>query len=259
MKKKIVIANWKMNLNLKETKDLTKKIIQDLKKIKKLKNLEIVLCPSFPAIFAVKNLISQARKLPVYLGAQNVFWEEKGAYTGEVSVPILKELGVKFIILGHSERREYLKEDNEMIHKKTRIVLAHHLIPILCVGETFEERLAGQKDVIIIKQVSRALEGIALDKKDKLIIAYEPVWVIGSGQAVKPDDAKEANLIIKQRLFDLFPVDFVENNIRLIYGGSVDKTIIKDFIEKDIDGFLIGGSSLEPEEFIEIIKILSVS
>ncbi|MFN3301834.1 MAG: triose-phosphate isomerase [Patescibacteria group bacterium] len=259
MKKKIAIANWKMNLNLKETKNLTVEILDGLEKIE-FKNTEIVFCPSFLALKDVGEIIkkyTKRYKWPIYLGAQDVFWEEKGAYTGEVSPLTLREIGVNFVILGHSERRIYLKEDDEMVHKKTRIALFHHLIPILCVGETLEEREDGRRDLILIKQVSYGLEGIKLGKDDKFIVAYEPVWAIGSGQAVEPKELEHAIFIIKQRLVDLFGLDLVEKNFRLIYGGSVDSSNIKEFIDRKIDGFLIGAASLKAKEFIEIIKLLS--
>lgn len=262
MKKKIVIANWKMSLSLKETEELTKEIMIGLKKMKDLSNLEIVFSPSFPALFSVKKIIEQYPNLKevVYLGAQNVFWEERGAYTGEVSVMMLKELGINYIIVGHSERRNYLKEDEEMIHKKIRIVLNHNLIPIICVGEKFEERQLGQKDIIIIKQISSALEGINFNENNKIIVAYEPVWVIGSGQAVAPVEAEYTNRVIKQRLIDFLPLDFVEKNVRLIYGGSVDKNNIRGFMEKEnIDGVLVGGASLKAKDFLEILlEILKI-
>jgi len=256
MKKKIIIANWKMSLGLKETGSLTSEILKGLKKIKNLQNLEIVLCPSFIALPMVKELVKNS-SLPIFLGAQNVFWEEKGAYTGEVSVSMLKELGVNYIIVGHSERRDYLKEDDEMVHKKIRIVLDYNLIPILCIGETFEERQLGQKDYVIIKQLSTSLEGINFEKNDQLVIAYEPVWVIGSGQAVAPEEAEYTNQVIIQRLIDLFPMELVKNNFRIIYGGSVDSTNIKNFARRKIDGFLVGGASLEALEFLKIIELCS--
>ena len=255
MKKKIVIANWKMALTIKETEKLSKEIINGLKKINP-KNIEIVFSPSFIALPSIKKIIEDS-SVPISLAGQNLFWEERGAYTGEISPLVLKEIGVNFVIIGHSERRGYLKEDDEMIHKKVRIALIHNFIPILCVGETFREKEEGQTDLVLIKQISYGLGGIDLTKKNKFIVAYEPVWSIGSGQAVKPYELEHACFIIKQRLVDLFGLDLVEENFRIIYGGSVDSNNVKDLIKRKIDGFLVGGASLDAEEFIKIINVLS--
>lgn len=255
MKKRVIIANWKMSLALKETEKLTNELLNGLRG-KNLKNTDVILCPSFTAIKSISEIIKK-NELPISLGAQNVFWQERGAYTGEISPLMLKELGVEYIIIGHSERRAYLKETDETVHQKIKIALANNFVPILCVGETFEERQMGKKDAVVIKQTSAAVERLNLADKDKFIVAYEPVWVIGSGQAVAPKEAEEMNLIIKERLIDIFGTELVEKNIKIIYGGSVDSSNIKGFLEKNIDGFLIGGASLKSQEFIKIITILS--
>lgn len=255
MKKNIIIANWKMNLGLSQTISLTKDILSGLKKNKKdWAKIDIILCPSYVYLSEVKNLIN---KSDIALGAQDCFWEERGAYTGEVSPAQLKEMDCQYVIIGHSERRQYLNETDEMIHKKIKTALEVGLIPILCVGETFEERQKGIKDYVIINQVNRALEGINLKANQQLIIAYEPVWVIGSGQAVKPEEAEYANRIILQQVIDLYPLPIIRSNIRTIYGGSVDHTNVKDFVQQDtIDGVLVGGASLRAEEFVKMINQL---
>ena len=255
MKKNIIIANWKMNLGLSQTISLTKDILNGLKKIKKdWSKIDIVFCPSFPYLAEVNNLV---KRLKIDFGAQDCFWEERGAYTGEISPLQLKEMGCRYVIIGHSERRLNLNEDDEMVHKKVKAALDIGLIPILCVGETFEERQKGIKDYVIINQVSRALEGIDLKASQQLVIAYEPVWVIGTGQAVSPEEAEYVNRIILQRVIDLYPLPIVRNNIRIIYGGSVDRLNIKNFIEQEtIDGVLVGGASLKAAEFVEIINRL---
>lgn len=256
MRKRIVIANLKLGLSLKETENLTEEIIKELSQEKKLKNLEIVICPSFPAIPRVYDLI-KVSPVPISLGAQNVFWEEKGAYTGEVSVLMLKELEVSYVIIGHSERREYLKESEEMINKKVKVALAHNLIPIVCVGETLEERERSQKEKVISRQINEAFKDIEFNKNNKIIVAYEPVWVIGSGQAITAEEAENTGFFLRGKLTNLFPPDFIEKNIKVIYGGSVDSKNIRDFAKKNIDGFLIGSASLKAVEFCQIIKILS--
>lgn len=255
MKKKIIVANWKMNLSLSESERLTRSILKGLIPFKKkLAKVEIVFCPHFTALPLVKNLISRT-KIKIGLGAQNVFWEKKGAFTGEISSLMLKEFDCQYVICGHSERREYFKETDEMIHKKVVAVLDSGLIPILCVGEKFDQRQNGAKDYVIIQQVSHALEGVNLDSNQQLIIAYEPVWVIGSGQAVRPQEAEYTHQVIYQRLIDLFPLELVQKNIRIIYGGSVDSSNIKGFLDKKaIDGVLVGGASLKADEFVKIIE-----
>jgi len=258
MKKKIIIANWKMNLGLPETKILTKEILAGLEKNPSiLERLDLVFCPAFPLIHLVKSLINESKKFKnkIAVGAQDVFWEEAGAYTGEVSPRLLYQLGCRYVIIGHSERREILKETDEMVHQKAKTCLLNHLIPIVCVGETFDERQKGLKDLRVIIQVSGALEGVGLETNQNIIIAYEPVWVIGSGQAVDPTEAEYTHRVILQRLIDFYSLPIVKNNIHLIYGGSVDSKNIKKFLEQEtIDGALIGGASLKAEEFLRILS-----
>lgn len=256
MKRKIIIANWKMNLGLPQTILLTKDILNGFKKNKDdFSKIDIVLCPSFTYLSEIKKIVTKSN---IALGAQNCFWEERGAYTGEISAFQLKEMGCQYVIIGHSERRQYLNETNEMIHQKIKSALENGLIPILCVGETFDERQKGVKDYVILNQVGRALEGISLKAYQQLIIAYEPVWVIGSGQAVKPEEAEYANRIILQKVIDLYPLPIVRNNIRIIYGGSVDRTNVRNFVQQEtIDGVLVGGASLRAEEFIKMCEIIA--
>ncbi len=245
----IVIANWKMNLKAPERNRLVKEIIKGLKSVE---DVEVVLCPSFISLQEVGRLI---KKAPLKLGAQDVFWEEKGAYTGEISPLMLEEMNCEYVIVGHSERRTYLGETQEMIHKKIRVALAESLVPILCLGETFEERQQGDKDYVIINQLNSALEGLKLDPHQQMVIAYEPVWVIGSGQAVQPVEAKYVDRLIRQMLLDLFPFELIESNFRIIYGGSVDSSNVKAFLsEANMDGVLVGGASLKADEFVKIIK-----
>lgn len=261
--KPTIIANWKMKLGYKESISLTNKIRDGLiKKENKIyeraigiknkwaRRMDIVLCPSFISIAEVRKNTYNAG---IKMGAQDIFWEEKGAYTGEISASMLKELSVEYVIIGHSERRQYLSETDEIVHKKLKLAFGARLIPILCIGETFEERKAGQKDYVIIKQLIKALEGIELDKEQKLIIGYEPVWVIGSGQAVAPEEAELSAQLIKKSLLDLFEQEFIDNNINVVYGGSVTSNDSKGFLKQpNIKGLLIGGASLDAEEFLKI-------
>lgn len=247
-----------MSMGLKETEDLTQEVSRGLNKTD-IENTDVVLCPSFTALKSVSEIIKK-NKLPIFLGAQNVFWQEKGAYTGEISPLMLKELGVKYIIIGHSERRVNLKETDEMINKKIEIALAYNLIPILCVGEMFEERQRGEKDSVINKQIAGAFKGINFNIDNNLIIAYEPVWAISSsgyGQIVEPPEAEDTSLVIKQQLIDIFGSEKVTKRVKIIYGGNVDSSNVKGFLEKNVEGFLVGGASLKLQEFIKIITILS--
>ncbi len=290
MKNKIyLIANWKMQLLNKEAENLATQIIQEYKntriqeykntRIQEYKNtriqeLKIILCPTFTALSKVGEIIKncQLSNVPagrdqMSLGSQDVFEHEKGAYTGEVSTLQLKELGVEYVIVGHSERRQYLKETDEDVNRKVKVVLDNNLVPILCVGETFDERRIGKTDLVLIRQVSRALADVKLDAPKgamkgvkELIIAYEPVWVIGSGQAIAPTDAEHAARVIKQTLLDFFDQETIEKNIAIIYGGSVDESNINDFIiDGLLDGVLVGGASLTKEKFMPLIRQLTNS
>ncbi len=251
MKKPLLVANWKMNLGVSRSVVLTEKIVA---KLGQTKSAEIVLCPSFTAIPAVGVVLHGST---LKLGAQDLFWEERGAYTGEVSAEMLNELGCRYVIVGHSERRQYLGENNTMVHQKTRAALAGGLTPIICVGETFDEKSQGQTEYVVMQQVSAALSGISLLAKEEIVIAYEPVWVIGSGRAVEPTEAERVVKVIRHLLLDFYPRDIVQDHCRVVYGGSVDHANIKQFIAAtDGDGALVGGASLQFEEFSQIVTAL---
>lgn len=254
MKKTIFVANWKMNLTIKETIFLVEQLQNSLKEVDSTR-VEIILCPAFTALQATSLKLEKSSVTQFKLGAQNIFWQEKGAFTGEISPQMLEEVGCRYVIIGHSERRQNLGETDEMVNKKIRTTLKYNLIPILCVGETYEERQKGIRDVVVAQQVGKALEGLELFGTKQIIIAYEPVWVIGTGQAVEPEDADHSHRIIKEALFEFFPVDVVENHFNIIYGGSVDSTNIKSFIDQEnIDGVLVGGASLKVDEFVKMIN-----
>jgi len=257
-KKPLIFANWKMHFTSKEAEKTTLEILKLLAKEKiNPREIEIVLTPSFTALKGVAQLI---KGTGLKLGAQDCFWEEKGSFTGEVSPFDLKELGVEYVIIGHSERRENLGETDGMIHKKIKAAFKANLVPLLCVGETFDERQKGIKDYKIMNQITRAFEGIKIKSGDRLIIAYEPVWVIGSGQAVAPEEAHYVNQVIKQRMIDLIGPALAEETTSFIYGGSVDENNIKNFMQCEIDGILceagvlVGGASLKAEQFVRLIK-----
>lgn len=254
MKKPIFIANWKMNLSSAETAALVSELGKSIDK-KSVDKVDIVVCPSFTALPPANKLLEKKNPAKLELGAQNVFWEEKGAFTGEISVKMLKEAGCSFVVVGHSERRQNLGETDEMVNKKIKAVLGAGLVPVVCVGETFAEREKGIRDVVVARQTGKALEGVELFGNKKIIIAYEPVWVIGTGQAVAPEDAEHSHRMIREALLEIFPVDAVEKHFQIIYGGSVDSKNIRELVSREgIDGVLVGGASLKTAEFAKMIK-----
>lgn len=248
---KIIIANWKMKLGLGVSIDLAKEIASDLM-LDKIGESEVVICPSFIAINEVGKILSPSK---IKLGAQDVFWQENGAYTGEVSVEMLQELGCKYFIIGHSERRQYLGETNEMINKKARVILRSGEVPIVCVGETLEERRQGKKDYIIMHQVERALQDVKILDNQEIIIAYEPVWVIGTGRAVEPEEVKYVADLIRKIAQEHYSS---KNSLMVIYGGSVDSSNVRAFSERGgVDGFLVGAASLDAREFMKMIDMVA--
>lgn len=251
MKIPIIVANWKMNLTPSESANIAKEIVAGIPAQREA--AEIVICPSYPALEKVGKAISRS---PLSLGAQNIFWQESGSYTGEVSAAMVKELGCQWVIIGHSERRAHLHETNDEINKKVKLALNYGLIPIICVGEKYEERQAGQKDIVIMEEVTKALKGV--NKFEQLVIAYEPVWVIGRGEAIEPDEAYSVTSLIRYTLRDLYPHKVVDEKVKILYGGSIDDQNVSRFVDHEtIGGVLVGGSSLKPETFLGIIKRLA--
>ena len=277
-KKPIIIANWKMKLRWNEAVDLARGIFDRFGKLDLKDTAEIVLCPSYTAMSKVRKILGLGREMDldsadkakkadihriqksqkeynnIKLGAQDVFWEENGAYTGEISIEMLRDLECKYFIIGHSERRQYLGETNEMVNKKLKRVLEAGGVPIICVGETREERRQGKKDSTVVNQVIKAFNGIKLEGGQRAIIAYEPVWVIGTGQAMKPEDAEYMANLIRQVALDFCNKD----DLDIIYGGSVDSGNIGSFIERErINGFLVGSAALDVHEFLRMVKLIS--
>jgi len=251
MRKIIIAGNWKMNKIISEAIELANGLKRNLYQIS---NVEIVLCPTFTALSEISEVVSQSN---IDLGAQNAYWEEKGAYTGEISLAMLKDVGCKYVILGHSERRKYFNETNQNINKKIKAVLKIGLIPIVCVGETLQERESNKTFDIVKTQVQECFQDIALDDPSKLIVAYEPIWAIGTGKNATPEQAQEVHKFIRDLLIKIFNKDTAET-IRIQYGGSVKPSNTKDLISQaDIDGALVGGASLDINSFTEIVKISS--
>ena len=244
---KYLIANWKMNLGIKESVELSKKISGE---IEPDKNISIVLCPSFTALAEVSNTI---KKSSLKLGAQDIFWVNKGAFTGEVSAQELKEAGAEFVIIGHSERRHIVGETDEVIAKKMKLAADFNLRPILCVGETQQERENEQAEKRAAEQLELGLQLLDNAQISKILIAYEPVWAIGTGKACSSDDALSMLVLIKKSLQEKFS----ENNIPILYGGSTDDKNIASYIEVGYSGALVGGSSLKPLTFLKMCSHLA--
>jgi len=248
----IIAANWKMH----------KTHLEAIRNVQKLSYLldradadrvEVVICPAFTALRAVQTLIDSDR-LPYGLGAQNVHHEEKGAFTGEVSPPMLRALKCGYVIVGHSERRQLFGETDEVVNKKVRSVFSHAMVPILCVGESVGEREAGATEEKVVGQVRRDLQGVAAGDAARLVIAYEPIWAIGTGRNAEPADAGQVVGLIRETLSSVYSKD-VTDAVRVQYGGSVKAGNIRDFMaHPEIDGALVGGASLDPEEFALIVK-----
>jgi len=215
--------------------------------------VEVVVCPPFTALRAVQTILD-ADKLPYGLGAQNVHHEDKGAFTGEISPPMLSALKVTYVIAGHSERRQLFGEDDLVVNKKVRAVFRHGMVPILCVGETLEEREAGGTETKVAQQVRRALDDVEADRARSLVIAYEPIWAIGTGRNAEPTDAGRVVEVVRDTLRQKYD-DEVASAVRVQYGGSVKPGNIRGFMaHPEIDGALVGGASLEPEDLALIVK-----
>ena len=243
---KYLIANWKMNLGIKESVELSKKISGESKSDN---NISTVLCPSFTALNDVSKII---KKSSVKLGAQDVFWVNKGAFTGEVSIAELREIGAEFVIVGHSERRHIIGETDEVIAKKMKLAADFNLRPVLCVGETADERENEQAEKRVAEQLDLGLQLLDSAQISKILIAYEPVWAIGTGKACSPDDALSMLVLIKRVLQEKFS----DNNIPILYGGSTDDKNIASYIEVGYSGALVGGSSLKPLTFLKMKEVI---
>jgi triosephosphate isomerase len=250
---KIVIANWKMKLSLFETTALAEKMLDRLKDIE---NIDIAIAPNFLSLIEVGKILKDS---PISLCAQDVFWETQGAYTGEVSPTMLKEAGCSYVIIGHSERRKFLLENYEMIHRKIKVALEiDNLTPVVCIGENWEERKTDRRDFVLFDQLQQALGGLKFKSDKKIIVAYEPIWAIGSGTAIEPEEAEYAHKVIRLTLSDMFGATAVADNFKIIYGGSITASNIVGFLGlENIDGMLVGGSSLDEEEFHQVVKAIA--
>ena len=247
MKRNVIAGNWKMNMLPNETI----KFIEELTPMVKDTENEVILCvPYIDLFYALLN----AQGTNIKIGAQNMHYEESGAYTGEISGKMLKSIGVEYVIIGHSERRQYFAETDETVNKKIKAALANELKPIVCVGETLSQREAGKAEKIITKQTELALEGLTEKQVKELIIAYEPIWAIGTGKTATKEDANEAIKAIRNKIAKIYG-QTVADGVIIQYGGSVKSSNAKELFEmSDIDGGLVGGASLKPEEFSKIVN-----
>jgi len=249
-RKPILAGNWKMNKTTAEARDLAAKLAP---LVSGVKDREIVLAPTFTSLQTVSEAIKGTN---ISLAAQNMHWEDKGAFTGEISVEMLLDLGCKYVIIGHSERRLYFGETDETVNKKAKQALKKGLLPIVCVGETLAEREAGRLNEVISRQVTGGLKDISAEDMKKAVIAYEPVWAIGTGKTATPEQANEVHSLIRQKVKTLYTAQIAEG-LRIQYGGSVTPENVSSLMAKpDIDGALVGGASLKPESFAALVNFI---
>lgn len=248
MRKLIIAGNWKLNKTNQEAVDLVTLLKRNLNDITEV---DVVVCPVATALSDINDILGESN---IGLGAQNIYWEESGAFTGEVSASLLKDIGVQYVIVGHSERRQYFGETDETVNKKIKAVLAQGMTPIVCVGEVLEERESDKTFEVIEKQCTGGLAGFTSEEMEKMIIAYEPVWAIGTGKTATPDQAQEVHQFIRSLLAKLYD-DTVAQVVRIQYGGSVKPENSAELMSQpDIDGALVGGASLQADSFSDIVK-----
>lgn len=251
MRKKIVAGNWKMNLNFEEGQKLTSEIVNMLKD-ENDKDVTVVLNPPFVHLYPVKKLIGSTPNL--FLGAQNCSDKTSGAFTGEVSATMLASFGASYVILGHSERREYFKESNELLTAKTKQALENGLTPIFCCGEPLEIREAGTQEEYVKNQLTESLFGFSAEEISKIVIAYEPIWAIGTGKTASSDQAQEMHAALRAHFASKYGAE-IADGLSILYGGSCNPGNAKEIFSKaDVDGGLIGGASLKSRDFVDIIK-----
>lgn len=238
----MIAGNWKMNNNKQETLDFLTSFLPKTKGL----TAEVVICPPFTDLYAAADKL---KGTAAKLGAQNMHWEEKGAFTGEVSPLMLKEIPCDYVIIGHSERRQFFAETDETVNKKVKTAFKHGLLSIVCVGESLAQREKGTTMAWILSQVEKALKDITSEETEKIVFAYEPIWAIGTGKTASAADAQEVIGAIRKKIAEMYDVNVAEK-VRILYGGSVKPENVKELMaEADIDGALVGGASLKPDSF----------
>lgn len=247
MRKPLMAGNWKMNKTIPEAVAMVKELKG---KIADVKDVDVLLCPVFTALYPVANEVKGSN---INVGAQDLFWEAKGAFTGEVAPNMITDAGCSFVIIGHSERRQYFGETNETVNKKIKAALASGLIPVVCVGETLKEREDNVTFKVIESQVREGIKDLSKEEAAKVVIAYEPVWAIGTGKTATPDQAQEVHAFIRKVYGEMY--GDVAEGTRILYGGSVKPSNVSELMKKeDIDGGLVGGASLKAEDFEALVK-----
>ena len=250
MRTRFIVGNWKMNKTASEATAFVRELERQITNVDAI---QVGLTPPFTALQAVRDALGPAPRF--LLGAQNLYWEDKGAFTGEVSGPMLKELGCQFVLIGHSERRQYFGDQDGWTNKKVSAALRHGLQPILCVGETLQDRDADHTDVVIQRQLRTALSDVHASSLDSMTIAYEPVWAIGTGRAATPEQVIPVHRMIRRTIDELNESE-MSRRIRILYGGSVTPTNIADFLRSpEIDGALVGGACLDPASFATLVSV----
>ncbi|WP_278926480.1 triose-phosphate isomerase [Staphylococcus auricularis] len=250
MRKPIIAGNWKMNKTVQEAKDF----INALPELPDTNDVESVICAPTIQLDALVNLVKEGKAEGLKIGAQNTYFEESGAFTGETSPVALADLGVQYVVIGHSERRDIFHETDEEVNKKAHAVFDHGMTPIICVGESDEQRENGEANTVVGNQVKKAVEGLSEDQLKQVIIAYEPVWAIGTGKSSNAEDANEMCAFVRQTIADIAS-EAVANETRIQYGGSVKPNNIKEYMgQNDIDGALVGGASLKVEDYVQLLE-----
>ncbi|MCC6107491.1 MAG: triose-phosphate isomerase [Coriobacteriaceae bacterium] len=251
MRNRMIAGNWKMNKTYTEGVELAEGLASELKD--GTGSVDVVVCPPAVDLKGVSEVIEQ-KKAPFALGAQNVYWEESGAYTGETAPDMLTNVGATYCIIGHSERRGYFHETDEEINKKAKALMAHGIVPISCCGEPLEVREAGKHVEFVVDQIKKDTEGLEITDPSKYVVAYEPIWAIGTGKTATADDAQEVCGAIRKTLAEIFGQETADG-IRVLYGGSAKPNNVAGFLEKeDVDGALVGGASLKADSFAAMVK-----
>ena len=252
---RLIVGNWKMHKTIPEAKELVRQLLELLGDTLP-RDLTAVLTPPFTALSAVSEALKDQ---PYLLGAQDLFWEDSGAFTGEISGAMLKDLRCRYVIVGHSERRRYFGETDAMVRKKAAAALRHELRPLVCIGETWDQRLSGQAEHVLSRQLTEALAGVEKHEAENVVIAYEPVWAIGSGRAATPEQVDDTHRHVRTQLIALWGQD-AGAQVPILYGGSVVPENIGELLAiPDVDGALVGGACLDPVLFAKILRIAAAA
>lgn len=245
----LIAGNWKLNCSVAQAVELARSVRN---RVPRDSGVDVMIAPVFTALHPVHEALGDSGR--VALGAQDVYWEDEGAHTGEVSAPLLKDVGCEYVIVGHSERRARFHDTDDVVRRKAGAVLSHGLTPIVCVGETLDQREAGQTESVVLGQVDAALEGLTSKIVAGLVIAYEPVWAIGTGKVAQPEDAQAVHAAIRGRIRERFDAAAADG-VRILYGGSVKPSNAEGLLsQEDIDGALVGGASLSADDFLPIVE-----